>query len=135
MLIIPSTKNKINPSLLVSYFVSKYEKIFFHSNEGMFEIHKDKVFKINETDTHSEYNIDKHHFNLKHNDRKRETFYIPMDNKCEKKFIKNYKLHKSSILTLVVENEEKYYFKINENEITHSVEEDMISFLSILKLY
>ena len=35
----------------------------------------------------------------------------------------------------LLENNKKVYFETSENEITESIKEDLITFLSLLKLY
>ena len=49
--------------------------------------------------------------------------------------MKKYKLIPNGILTLIIKNNIEFYFETNENEITESIKEDMITFLSMLKLY
>jgi hypothetical protein len=49
--------------------------------------------------------------------------------------LKKYKLTPTSLLTLILENNKRVYFETNENEITESIKEDLITFLSLLKLY
>ena len=140
MLIIPCQKNKINISELETYLFNTSEKLYFKTNEGDFEIFGDKIYKIKENE-HSEQFFLEHkkqifQFNLKKNkDSKKEIYYIPINYSYEKIITKQYQLHKNSILTLNIENDNKFYFTTKENEITNSLREDLISFLSILKLY
>ena len=66
---------------------------------------------------------------------KKEIFHIPLDYTYTKMEIKKYKLTPTSLLTLLLENNKKVYFETSENEITESIKEDLITFLSLLKLY
>ena len=68
-------------------------------------------------------------------DFKKEIYYIPINYSYEKIKTKQYQLHNNSILTLNIENDNYFYFITKENEITNSLREDLISFLSLLKLY
>ena len=72
---------------------------------------------------------------INNNIEKEETFYIPIALKYNKKNVDKYKLDTNSLLTLYIEDDTKYYFETNEKEITESIKEDMITFLSLLKLY
>jgi len=140
MLIIPCQKKKINISELETYLFNTSEKLYFKTNEGDFEIFGDKIYKIKENE-HSEkfFLEDKKQifeFNLKKNkDLKKEIYYIPINYSYEKIKTKQYQLHNNSILTLNIENDNYFYFITKENEITNSLREDLISFLSLLKLY
>ena len=140
MLIIPCQKKKINISELETYLFNTSEKLYFKTNEGEFEIFGDKIYKIKQHE-HSEkfFLEDKKQifeFNLKKNkDFKKEIYYIPINYSISKIKTKQYQLHNNSILTLNIENDNYFYFITKENEITTSLREDLISFLSLLKLY
>lgn len=140
MYIIPCNKYKINISELETYLFNTSEKLVFKLEEGVFEIFGDKIFLIKETKSAEIFLLEnkkqKYEFSLKkNNDFKKEMFYIPINYSYKKVKTKQYQLHKNSILTLNIENEDYFYFTTKENEITNSVKEDMISFLSLLKLY
>jgi hypothetical protein len=140
MLVIPCQKNKINISELETYLFNTSEKLHFKTNEGIFEIFGDKIYKITEKNNCEKFVLENKNelfeFNLKkNNDLKKEIYYIPINYTFEKIKTKQYQLHKNSILTLNIENGNYFYFTTKENEITNSVREDMISFLSLLKLY
>jgi len=140
LVIIPSQKNKINISELGTYLFNSTEKLYFNTSEGNFEIFGDKIYKMKEHEHNDmfllENNKKNYNFYLKNNtDFKKEVFYIPINYTYEKIKTNQYQLHKNSILTLNVENNNHFYFITKENEITNSVREDMISFLSLLKLY
>ena len=75
-------------------------------------------------------------FQLKNeNIEKKETFYIPINLQYNKINVDKYKLNQNSLLTLYIENNKTFYFQTDEKDITHSIKEDMITFLSLLKLY
>jgi|UniRef100_A0A6C0CHL1 hypothetical protein len=137
MFIVPINNLKINISELETYLFNNYEKLLFNTNEGKFEIHGDKIYKIKDTEPTNIYTLEnsKYSFHIKENDNKKEIFHIPINYKYEKMEVKQYQLHKNSILTLIIENKTNFYFFTKENQITNSVKEDLISFLSILKLY
>jgi hypothetical protein len=140
MLIIPTKKYKIDISELQTYLFNTSEKLYFITNEGEFEIFGEKIYLINKKKVDDTFLLenksDKYEFYLKkYNDLKKEIFYISINYKYEKIITKQYQLHKNSILTLNIENDNTFYFTTNESEITNSVREDMISFLSLLKLY
>lgn len=140
MLIIPCQKKKINTSELETYLFNTSEKLYFKTNEGEFEIFGDKIYKIKENEYSEKFFLEDKkqifEFNLKKNkDFKKEIYYIPINYSYEKIKTKQYQLHNNSILTLNIENDNYFYFITKENEITNSLREDLISFLSLLKLY
>ena len=140
MLIIPCIKNKINISELETYLFNTSEKLYFKTNEGDFEIFGDKIYKIKKNEHSEKFFLENKkqifEFNLKKNkDLKKEIYYIPINYTYEKIKTKQYQLHNNSILTLNIENDNYFYFITKENEITNSVRDDLISFLSLLKLY
>lgn len=140
MLIIPCQKKKINISELETYLFNTSEKLYFKTNEGEFEIFGDKIYKIKENEYSEKFFLEDKkqifEFNLKKNkDFKKEIYYIPINYSYEKIKTKQYQLHNNSILTLNIENDNYFYFITKENEITNSLREDLISFLSLLKLY
>jgi hypothetical protein len=113
----------------------------FESDECIYEIMNDKVYKMKILKTINDYELDddvddKLNFHLKNeNVEKTETFYIPTNLQYKKITVDKYKLHQNSLLTLFIENNKSFYFQTNEKDITHSIKEDMITFLSLLKLY
>jgi len=114
--------------------------LYFKTNEGEFEIFGDKIYKIKENEYSEKFFLEDKkqifEFNLKKNkDFKKEIYYIPINYSYEKIKTKQYQLHNNSILTLNIENDNYFYFITKENEITNSLREDLISFLSLLKLY
>lgn len=140
MLIIPCQKKKINISELETYLFNTSEKLYFKTNEGEFEMFGDKIYKIKENEYSEKFFLEDKkqifEFNLKKNkDFKKEIYYIPINYSYEKIKTKQYQLHNNSILTLNIENDNYFYFITKENEITNSLREDLISFLSLLKLY
>lgn len=132
------TNVTINSQILEPIFQSKYDILHFDTEtDGCFEIINNKIYKIKEHTDYEEYQFNKEIlFQLQHTpNSKKETFYIPIHHTYNKIEVKKYKLHPSSLLTLIVENNKTMYFETKENEITESIKEDLISFLSLLKLY
>lgn len=130
-------KNTIDTSTIRDYFQNKYDVLYFNTNEGIFEITNNKIYKVYENTEREIYNYDDNiSFNIQHkNNLRKEIFYIPIHYKYIKKTIQKYKLTKDSLLTLVIINNNETYFETPENEITHSIKEDLITFLSLVKLY
>ena len=140
MLLSPNTPCNINTTELETYLFNSSEKIYFETNEGKFEICGDKIYKIYKITIDEQYCLDNSknrsfHFNIKQNDYKKEIYHIPIYHTYQRIYVKQYQLHKHSILTLIIENGTDFYFYTKEQEITNSIKEDMISFLSLLKLY
>jgi len=142
MLILPNNIDKINTSDLESILFNSFEKIYFKTSEGTIEIHGDKIYKLYEIESHETYILDNpknknftYNFNIKKKDHKKEIYYIPINYNNNKIQVKQYQLHKNSILTLIIENNTDFYFYTKEEEITNSIKEDLVSFLSLLKLY
>lgn len=122
---------------LEDYFQSKTDTLHFDTEEGIFEIVNNRIYKL---DANSEY--EDVPFNqtislkLQPTDTgRKEIYYIPIQYTYKKLELKKYKLTPKSLLTLVLENNKGIYFETNETEITESIKEDMITFLSLLKLY
>ena len=119
------------------YLQKEYSYLSFNTNEGVIEILNDKIYKLVDTPTMELYQFSKElSFHLQHNPQtKKEIYYIPINYKYSKYNMKKYKLLPNSIVTLIVKNNNEFFFETNENEITESIKEDMITFLSMLKLY
>jgi len=130
-------KNIVNDKMLEQYFQTKYDILQFDTDEGIFEIANDKIYKIPEKPKleHYQFSNEISFMIQKENSTKKEIYYIPLQYTYIKKNIKKYKLHPSSLLTLVLVNDNEIYFETPELEITESVKEDLITFLSMLKLY
>jgi len=138
MFIYPVNTFKITCSEDLSKYLQKeYNKLSFNTNDGIYEIIKDKIYRYNESPQTTLYDFsNEYKFNIQHEENtKREAYYIPIDYTYKKIHVQKYKLVPNSLLTLVVEDNIKFYFETNETDITHSVKEDMITFLSVLKLY
>ena len=127
----------MNDKTLEQYFQTNYDILEFDTDEGIFEIVGNKIHKISEKPKLEHYQFsNKISFMIqKENSTKKEIYYIPLQYTYIKKNIKKYKLHPSSLLTLVLVNDNEIYFETPELEITESVKEDLITFLSMLKLY
>jgi hypothetical protein len=137
MIIIPIENNKLHTPTIQSYFLKSFQKLQFESNDFIYEIINDKIYKTKFFDTIKEYTLDEQvTFQLKNeNIEKKETFYIPINLQYNKINVDKYKLNQNSLLTLYIENNKTFYFQTDETDITHSIKEDMITFLSLLKLY
>ena len=131
----PLTTN--NANLLEEYFQTKYDILHFDTEEGIFEIVGNKIYKITENSDLEHYPFSNEiSFMIQNQDTiRKELYYIPIHYTYVKKELKKYKLHPTSLLTIVLVNNSEIYFETAEGEITESIKEDMITFLSLLKLY
>lgn len=131
----PLTTN--NANILEEYFQSKHDILHFDTEEGIFEIASNKIYKITENSDLEHYPFsDEISFMIQNQDNiRKELYYIPIHYTYVKKELKKYKLHPTSLLTIVLVNNSEIYFETTEGEITESIKEDMITFLSLLKLY
>jgi len=145
MLIYPTYKNNIGVNIesndtsgLNDYFQTKYDILQFDVSDGILQIINNKIYKMKKDDGFEHFPFSKEiSLRLQNNEvnAKKEIFHIPLDYKYTKMDIKKYKLTPTSLLTLLLENNKKVYFETSENEITESIKEDLITFLSLLKLY
>lgn len=138
MFIYPEYKYKpFTQEHLSKYLQKEYNYLSFNTNEGIIEIINDKIYKLVDTPTMELYQFSKElSFHLQQNPQiKKEIYYIPINHTYKKYNVKKYKLLPNSILTLIIKNNTEFFFETNENEITESIKEDMITFLSMLKLY
>ena len=138
MLIVPTEQKSIYTHGIQSYFLKSFQKLQFESNAIIYEIVNDKIYKMKPYETIKEYELDDSSFilNLQNeNNEKKESYYIPINLQYNKLNVDKYKLKHNSLLTLYIENNKNIYFQTDENDITHSVKEDLITFLSLLKLY
>jgi hypothetical protein len=131
----PLTTN--NANILEEYFQSKHDILHFDTEEGIFEIVGNKIYKITENSDLEHYPFSNEiSFMIQNQDTiRKELYYIPLHYTYVKKVLKKYKLHHTSLLTIVLVNNSEIYFETAEGEITESIKEDMITFLSLLKLY
>jgi hypothetical protein len=131
----PLTTN--NANILEEYFQSKHDILHFDTEEGIFEIVGNKIYKITENSDLEHYPFSNEiSFMIQNQDTiRKELYYIPLHYTYVKKELKKYKLHPTSLLTIVLVNNSEIYFETTEGEITESIKEDMITFLSLLKLY
>jgi len=137
MHIYPDNNYKINMNELSQYLQYTDERLEFNTNEGKIELFGNKIYKIIEKSHDDTFKLN-NKFNFivyNSNFQKKEIYYIPIDYKYIKKQTKQYLLNKNSIVTLHVVNDSMFYFTTKEKIITSSVEEDLITFLSLLKLY
>jgi hypothetical protein len=137
MLIVPVEQNSIYTHGIQSYFLKSFQKLQFESNNMIYEIVNDKIYKMKPYETVKEYELDTSiRLNLQNeNNERKESYYIPINLQYNKLNVDKYKLKHNSLLTLYIENNKSIYFQTDENDITHSVKEDLITFLSLLKLY
>ena len=126
-----------NANILEEYFQSKHDILHFDTEEGIFEIASNKIYKITENSDLEHYPFSNEiSFMIQNQDTiRKELYYIPLHYTYVKKELKKYKLHPTSLLTIVLVNNSEIYFETTEGEITESIKEDMITFLSLLKLY
>lgn len=131
----PLTTN--NANILEEYFQSKHDILHCDTEEGIFEITSNKIYKITENSDLEHYPFSNEiSFMIQNQDTiRKELYYIPLHYTYVKKELKKYKLHPTSLLTIVLVNNREIYFETAEGEITESIKEDMITFLSLLKLY
>lgn len=145
MLIYPMYKNNMSVNIetndthaLNDYFQTKYDILHFDVSDGILQIINNKIYKMKKNDDFEHSSFSKEiSLKLQNNEvnAKKEVFHIPLDYKYTKMEIKKYKLTPNSLLTLLLENNKKVYFETSENEVTASIKEDLITFLSLLKLY
>lgn len=137
MHIYPDNNYKINTNELSQYLQYTDDRLEFNTNEGKIELFGNKIYKIIEKSHDDTFELN-NKFNFivyNSNFQKKEIYYIPIDYKYIKKQTKQYLLTKNSIVTLHVVNDSMFYFTTKEKIITSSVQEDLITFLSLLKLY
>ena len=129
-----SITNAINSNILEQYFQTKYDILHFTTGEGVFEIADNKIYKITENPDLEHYPFSNEiSFMIQNQDNiRKEIYYIPLEYTYVKKELKKYKLQPTSLLTLVLLNNSEIYFETTELEITESIKEDMITFLSLL---
>ena len=122
---------------MVDYYQNKCEILHFDTDEGVFEIVNNKIYKLIENRDYERSQFSQEiSLNLQCDEKNRkEIFYLPLEYTYKKMELKKYKLTPTSLLTLILENNKRVYFETNENEITESIKEDLITFLSLLKLY
>lgn len=132
-----SSLNNLNSTN--SILKDSFENYYFYSDEGIFSINNNKIFKLffdssKKSDKLDKYNVFIQDCYIKD---KKEYFYIPINNIYKKHKFINYKLNDKSPLTLKIiisDNEvDNFYFEISDNSITESIKEDILTFLSILK--
>lgn len=115
-----------------------------------YEIVNNRVYKIDNPCNYQKYQFSNELVFHSHKEAdivRKEIHTIPLGLSYVKKEFRKYKLHSNSLVTLLIENNThtsgfskpndppKIVFLINETEITESIKEEMITFLSLLKLY
>lgn len=119
------------------YLQKEYRTIFFNTDEGKVEIYNNKIYKYMDSPSKSICKVseDLSVYIQTAEEVKKEIQYIPIKYLYNKNIIRKYKLNNNSLLTMITENNNTFYFETDETELTLSIKEDMNTFLSILKLY
>ena len=106
-------------------------------NPTLADILNDKIYKFKHFNIDNNVNInDSLSFYLKNDSpEKILVYHVPINATYTNNRVDKYKLNQNSLLTLYIEENKKFYFHTNETNVTHSIKDDMITFLSLLKLY
>ncbi len=142
--------NSISKKSINQYLVDLEEKNIIYSENGIFQMFDDKITKINivDSNTHNDKIIINNNSvsllldksSIYNNE---EIYQIPLTYKMYKIIVKTYKLREKSQNRLIVElhkmNDEykiiDFYIDTTEKSLTHSLNEDIISFLMVLNFY
>ena len=89
-----SNTDAIDTTNIQDYFQTKYDVLHFVTNDGVFEIINNKIYKVKVNNTRETYQLDdKTCLSIQPEDNVRsEIFYIPIDYKYVKNVVKKYKL-------------------------------------------
>lgn len=134
----------INLALLEKYYIKTFNTQYIYSNTGIYILVSDKFYKVNVHDSKIENiiiddNGDEIHAILERTymEKNRQLSQLPFNHVNVKETVNKYQLHEKSLVSL---NILKYndllhdiYFETNEEITNHSVKEDIITFLSVLK--
>ena len=129
MIIIPiENKLKINIFDLKEYLFNSYEKLKFETNKGKFEINGDIIYIIKPIDGEYIYKLENKNKNInfiiksENIENKIQVYDLPFNFTYENIQIKEYKLHKNSILILNIENDNTFFLPFfNIVCITHII--------------
>ena len=137
MIIVPVDQYGIQTHCIQSYYLKSFQQVRFNTDNYIYEIDSDKIYKFRHFDVDSRMNINNElSFYLKNDSpEKILVYHIPINTRYTNTRVDKYKLNQNSLLTLYIEDNKKFYFHIHEPHITHSIKDDMITFLSLLKLY
>lgn len=122
------------------YFINENMLHYIYSSEGIFEINNDVIYKkIIHDDTNINMNIDGNEICID-NSKFSKGFIVnqlPFNHIYKPINRKKYSLREKCKLQLIVDIEDKcvkdFYLLTNETIITHSLSEDILTFLSVLK--
>lgn len=132
--------NKINEDNIKQYLTKTTEKNVFYSNEGIFKITNNKLYKIQVKDV----KIKNHYINnikcyIDNSEHKlgEEYYQIPYTHVRETITEEIYKLKENSDIKLILEKLKGFinniYFETKLNINTIGIKEEILSFLSVLK--
>lgn len=134
--------NKINTELIKSYFVKKNNFDLIFSESNILELRDNTIFKMESKDIPIESHIiGKYEILI---DKSKwikgdELYQVPTKHLFIKTVEEIYKLNKKSLIKLIIQRENdiitNVYFKTDEILDIEMFKKDIISFLSILKLY
>ena len=113
-----SNTGAINTTNIQDYFQTKYDVLHFVTNEGVFEIINNKMYKVKVNNTRETYQLDDNtRFSIQLEDNFRsEIFYIPINYKYVKNEMKKYIFFLVSNLIIsgfALAQGEKYYYENN----------------------
>ena len=134
----PVVTSRFSTNNLECYQIDK--QIIFKNkySSHYFQVENNRIYKKQNIPIYDSIKIDKYDFSIfKFKDYSKILCYsIPIEfNINENMEIKKYKINKSSLVTLIIENNNKFYFTIYSDEITKFIKDDICTFLSMLKLY
>ena len=137
MIISPSFNYNIQTHCIQCYYLKSFQEVRFNTDDFIYEIENDKIYKFKHFNIDHNVNInDSLSFYLKNDSlEKILVYHVPINATYTNNRVDKYKLNQNSLLTLYIEENKKFYFHTNETNVTHSIKDDMITFLSLLKLY
>ena len=137
MIIVPVDQHSIQTHCIQCYYLKSFQQLRFNTDDFIYEIENDKIYKFNHFIIDNLVDIDnRFQFYLKNDSpEKTQVYHVPINATYTNIRIDKYKLNQNSLLTLYIEENKKFYFHTNETNVTHSIKDDMITFLSLLKLY
>jgi len=133
--------NHIDKNLLNEYIHNSTKKKLVISEQGIFEINKDKVYLLKTQDvphdiiTIGSFSglIDKSEFS-----KEEEWYQIPKDHILEETEIHTYQLRQKALVQCIIIEDDHvikdFYFNIKENFEVLGIQDDILTFLSLLKL-
>lgn len=128
--------------LLCDYSCNKKTKTILYSVNGIFELHQDSMYILKSCDFTPEIVkidnftglLDKSHFI-----RDELWYQLPCEHFMEETNVLTYKLRDNGLVELIIEEKNNqikdFYFKMKDKFDVLGIEEDILTFLSALKLY